>query len=233
MALATYTCEQLRQATDGYSDSRILGQGGFGVVYSGKVHDSPVPVAVKRIMLNDKKKAKMKSFSREIACAGVTGRHPNLVDVVGMASFPHYADPSQESLRTNAHPGSGGTDQEPRCAQCKDSADELALVYAPVASTSLANTLLPAGKAEVTLLPLERINIALSVVKGLQALHDARQVGISEAALAPVPGPRPSAVSGTALTPLRRPTDSFGYKERECSANRPARGKGCPGRHGE
>lgn len=84
MQVATYTCQQLRDATDGYSDSRILGQGGFGVVYSGRVPDGPV--AVKRILLNDKKKAKMKSFSREIAAAGATGKHPNLVEVVGIVS---------------------------------------------------------------------------------------------------------------------------------------------------
>lgn len=77
-----YTCQQLREATDGYAESRILGSGGFGVVYSGRVHDSPV--AVKRIVLNDKRKAKMKSFSREIAAAAAVGRHPNLVEVVGI-----------------------------------------------------------------------------------------------------------------------------------------------------
>lgn len=73
-----------------------------------------------------------------------------------------------------------------RTPQCKDSSDELALVYTPVASTSLANSLLPAGKAEVTLQPSERINIALCVVRGLHALHEARQVGHQARSAGPI-----------------------------------------------
>lgn len=173
-----FTNDELRQATGGWSDSRILGQGGFGVVFSASVQKGGFqenPVAVKRILLNDKRQAKMKSFSREIAAAAAVGKHHCLIEVVGMASAPRRS-------------GSGPRPDEDRsrsanltwsvCSQCKDGSDELALVYTPVASTSLANTLLPAGKLEVTLSPRERANIALCVVKGLEALHGARQVRV-------------------------------------------------------
>ncbi|XP_022152102.1 wall-associated receptor kinase-like 1 [Momordica charantia] len=42
-----FTQEELEQATDKYSESRFLGQGGYGTVYKGMLHDNNI-VAIKR-----------------------------------------------------------------------------------------------------------------------------------------------------------------------------------------
>ncbi|XP_022152077.1 wall-associated receptor kinase-like 1 [Momordica charantia] len=42
-----FTQEELEQATDNYNESRFLGQGGYGTVYKGMLHDNTV-VAIKR-----------------------------------------------------------------------------------------------------------------------------------------------------------------------------------------
>ena len=46
--LRRYTFKELRAATDHFSSKNILGRGGFGIVYKGRLNDSSV-VAVKRL----------------------------------------------------------------------------------------------------------------------------------------------------------------------------------------
>jgi len=47
-----YSTAELEQACDGFAESRILGTGGFGTVFSGSNLRGDVEVAVKRIVLN-------------------------------------------------------------------------------------------------------------------------------------------------------------------------------------
>ena len=77
--------EELVAATDSWGESRILGTGGFGTVYSGRLGGGDV--AIKRILLNsqpDKKKAKIKSYNRELAAAEALPKCAYLIKIIGM-----------------------------------------------------------------------------------------------------------------------------------------------------
>ncbi|XP_025815868.1 LEAF RUST 10 DISEASE-RESISTANCE LOCUS RECEPTOR-LIKE PROTEIN KINASE-like 1.2 isoform X4 [Panicum hallii] len=77
-----FTYEELEEATDGFSDSRELGDGGFGTVYKGKLRDGRV-VAVKRLYKNNYKR--VEQFINEV---DILSRllHQNLVILYGCTS---------------------------------------------------------------------------------------------------------------------------------------------------
>ncbi|RCV24539.1 hypothetical protein SETIT_5G093200v2 [Setaria italica] len=81
-SLHIFTYEELEEATDGFSDSRELGDGGFGTVYKGKLRDGRV-VAVKRLYKNNYKR--VEQFINEV---DILSRllHQNLVILYGCTS---------------------------------------------------------------------------------------------------------------------------------------------------
>ncbi|CAO2185532.1 unnamed protein product [Urochloa humidicola] len=77
-----FTYEELDEATDGFSDERELGVGGFGTVYKGIMRDGST-VAVKRLYKNSYKS--VEQFQNEVEILSRL-RHPNLVTLYGCTS---------------------------------------------------------------------------------------------------------------------------------------------------
>ncbi|XP_022746298.1 L-type lectin-domain containing receptor kinase S.4-like [Durio zibethinus] len=75
-----YSYQELKQATNGFSDKTLLGHGGFGRVYKGTLRNSKTEVAVKRI--SHESKQGLREFVSEIASIGRL-RHRNLVQLLG------------------------------------------------------------------------------------------------------------------------------------------------------
>ena len=64
-----YTFKEMAAATDNWSDSNLLGSGGFGTVYKGRDPNNPgILWAVKRAKLQSK------AFKKEVGGSGVGGR---------------------------------------------------------------------------------------------------------------------------------------------------------------
>ncbi|KAG4973823.1 hypothetical protein JHK87_030644 [Glycine soja] len=74
-----YSIREVELATRGFSEGNVIGEGGYGVVYRGVLHDASV-VAVKNL-LNNKGQAE-KEFKVEVEAIGKV-RHKNLVRLVG------------------------------------------------------------------------------------------------------------------------------------------------------
>jgi hypothetical protein len=77
-----FTYEELEDATDGFSDEREIGEGGFGTVYKGLLRDGRA-VAVKRLYSNSCRR--VEQFVNEAAILSRL-RHPNLVTLYGCTS---------------------------------------------------------------------------------------------------------------------------------------------------
>ncbi|KAF5479927.1 hypothetical protein F2P56_000709 [Juglans regia] len=77
-----FSYEELEEATDNFDSSRVLGDGGFGKVYYGKLRDGRV-VAVKRLYENNFKR--VEQFKTEVAIL-TRLRHQNLVTLYGCTS---------------------------------------------------------------------------------------------------------------------------------------------------
>ncbi|CAN6581281.1 unnamed protein product [Malus baccata var. baccata] len=75
-----YSYQELKQATKGFTDKELVGQGGFGQVFKGTLPNTKTQVAVKRIS-NDSKQG-LREFVSEIASIGRL-RHRNLVQLLG------------------------------------------------------------------------------------------------------------------------------------------------------
>ncbi|TQD90718.1 hypothetical protein C1H46_023721 [Malus baccata] len=75
-----YSYQELKQATKGFPDKELVGQGGFGQVFKGTLPNTKTQVAVKRIS-NDSKQG-LREFVSEIASIGRL-RHRNLVQLLG------------------------------------------------------------------------------------------------------------------------------------------------------
>ncbi|XP_078182245.1 putative serine/threonine-protein kinase At1g01540 [Carex rostrata] len=74
-----YTLRELELATDGFSDKNVIGEGGYGIVYRGVLHDG-AHVAVKNL-LNNRGQAE-REFKVEVEAIGRV-RHKNLVRLLG------------------------------------------------------------------------------------------------------------------------------------------------------
>ncbi|XP_062181504.1 LEAF RUST 10 DISEASE-RESISTANCE LOCUS RECEPTOR-LIKE PROTEIN KINASE-like 1.2 isoform X2 [Phragmites australis] len=77
-----FTYEELEEATEGFSSTREIGDGGFGTVYKGHLRDGRV-VAVKRLYNNSCRH--VEQFLNEAAIISRL-RHPNLVMFYGCTS---------------------------------------------------------------------------------------------------------------------------------------------------
>ncbi|KAL6596677.1 hypothetical protein ACP70R_047320 [Stipagrostis hirtigluma subsp. patula] len=75
-----FSYKDLFQATDGFKDTHLLGEGGFGRVYKGVLRTSNQEVAVKRV--SHESRQGMKEFVAEIDSIGRI-RHRNLVQLLG------------------------------------------------------------------------------------------------------------------------------------------------------
>ncbi|KAI5081964.1 hypothetical protein GOP47_0001707 [Adiantum capillus-veneris] len=81
-----YSVDQLKQATSQFTETNIVGKGGYGIVYRGLLPDASV-VAVKHL-LNSREQAE-KEFRVEVETIGCV-RHKNLVSLLGYcAEGPH------------------------------------------------------------------------------------------------------------------------------------------------
>ncbi|KAI3767428.1 hypothetical protein L2E82_17538 [Cichorium intybus] len=74
-----YTLRELELATNGFADENVIGEGGYGIVYSGVLVDNTM-VAVKNL-LNNRGQAE-KEFKVEVEAIGRV-RHKNLVRLLG------------------------------------------------------------------------------------------------------------------------------------------------------
>ncbi|XP_047342017.1 probable serine/threonine-protein kinase At1g01540 [Impatiens glandulifera] len=74
-----YTLRELEDATNGLSDGNVIGEGGYGIVYSGLLTDN-TKVAVKNL-LNNRGQAE-REFKVEVEVIGRV-RHKNLVRLLG------------------------------------------------------------------------------------------------------------------------------------------------------
>ncbi|KAL6606504.1 hypothetical protein ACP70R_042157 [Stipagrostis hirtigluma subsp. patula] len=75
-----FSYKDLFHATDGFSDRRLLGTGGFGSVYRG-VLPSKAEVAVKKVAQGSRQG--MREFVAEVVSIGRLGRHRHLAQLLG------------------------------------------------------------------------------------------------------------------------------------------------------
>ncbi|EAZ31854.1 hypothetical protein OsJ_16018 [Oryza sativa Japonica Group] len=74
-----FSAEELKDATDNYSESRILGRGGSGMVYKGILPNNTT-VAIKKSILFDE--SQVEQFANEITILSQID-HPNVVKLLG------------------------------------------------------------------------------------------------------------------------------------------------------
>ncbi|KAL6504609.1 hypothetical protein OROHE_023367 [Orobanche hederae] len=74
-----YTLRELEEATNGFNDENVIGEGGYGIVYQGVLEDN-TRVAVKNL-LNNRGQAE-REFKVEVEAIGRV-RHKNLVRLLG------------------------------------------------------------------------------------------------------------------------------------------------------
>ncbi|XP_078155694.1 U-box domain-containing protein 33-like isoform X4 [Carex rostrata] len=80
-AFSEFSLLELQRATDNFSDSHKIGEGGFGCVYKGFLRNTMVAIK----MLHPESLQGRLEFEREVAILS-TMRHPNLVTLIGTCS---------------------------------------------------------------------------------------------------------------------------------------------------
>ncbi|KAM6982024.1 LOW QUALITY PROTEIN: interleukin-1 receptor-associated kinase 1 [Tautogolabrus adspersus] len=104
--LMCWSYEEVHEGTDGFSPSRQVGEGGFGVVYEATL--SGTECAVKRLKQDSVDWTQLKkSFQTEVDKL-TTFRHPNIVDLLGFSEGPEcvcliYSYMENRSLEDQLH----------------------------------------------------------------------------------------------------------------------------------
>ncbi|XP_076946528.1 putative serine/threonine-protein kinase At1g01540 [Bidens hawaiensis] len=80
-----YTLRELDDATNGFADENVIGQGGYGIVYHGVISDN-TQIAAKNL-LNNRGQAE-KEFEVEVEAIGRV-RHKNLLRLLGYCAGAH------------------------------------------------------------------------------------------------------------------------------------------------
>ncbi|GLU02909.1 hypothetical protein SLE2022_201410 [Rubroshorea leprosula] len=86
-----YSLKELEEATRGFAEELVIGEGGYGVVYRGILQDGSV-VAVKNLLSNKDRGQAEREFKVEVEAIGKV-RHKNLVGLIG-----YCAEGSQRML---------------------------------------------------------------------------------------------------------------------------------------
>ncbi|XP_028757874.1 LEAF RUST 10 DISEASE-RESISTANCE LOCUS RECEPTOR-LIKE PROTEIN KINASE-like 1.2 isoform X1 [Neltuma alba] len=82
LGVPLFSCKQLQEATNNFDQARVLGDGGFGIVYYGKLSDGR-EVAVKRLYEHNYRR--VEQFRNEVKILARL-RHKNLVSLYGCTS---------------------------------------------------------------------------------------------------------------------------------------------------
>ncbi|KAL8057409.1 hypothetical protein ABFX02_04G181600 [Erythranthe guttata] len=143
--LRVFTFSELKSATRGFSRSLVIGEGGFGCVYQGRVKladcgsgfGSEVDVAIKQLNRNGFQGHK--EWINEVNFLGVV-KHPNLVKLVGY------------------------------CADDDERGIQRLLVYELMCNKSLEDHLLTRSASPLPW--IVRLNIARDAARGLAYLHE-------------------------------------------------------------
>lgn len=108
-SLVTYRVTDLMIATNNFSDSNLVGRGGFARVYRADLGGKR-PAAVKRLLKVDSER-----FRKELSILLSLPRHPNLVNIFGICSDPgnqmivlEYV--ANGTLFSHLHENHGGAD---------------------------------------------------------------------------------------------------------------------------
>ncbi|XP_030439971.1 somatic embryogenesis receptor kinase 1-like [Syzygium oleosum] len=86
--LKEFTLKELKVATDNFSHKNILGRGGFGKVYKGRLADGTL-VAVKRSK-EEQTQGMLLEFEKEVIIGSIELPHHNLLPVLGYCSAPEF-----------------------------------------------------------------------------------------------------------------------------------------------
>jgi hypothetical protein len=141
--LRVFSYEELSKATYVFSRKLVIGEGGFGIVYKGKIlsngdsSDPPLVVAIKK--LNRQGLQGHKQWLAEVQFLGVVN-HPNVVKLIGY------------------------------CSEDGETGIERLLVYEYMSNRSLEDHLFP--RRSHTLPWKKRLEIMLGAAEGLTYLHD-------------------------------------------------------------
>ncbi|KAI0488215.1 hypothetical protein KFK09_028042 [Dendrobium nobile] len=87
MELRRYRFDELKKATDSFSDERLIGSGAFGNVYRGVLGDEKRTVAIKKAHSESNESAE--EFKNEVELLSRV-KHKNLVSLVGYCSEPKH-----------------------------------------------------------------------------------------------------------------------------------------------
>ncbi|KAG7536122.1 Protein kinase-like domain superfamily [Arabidopsis suecica] len=144
--LRVFAYEELSKATYGFSRKLVVGEGGFGIVYKGKIlnngdSDPPLVVAIKK--LNRQGLQGHKQWLAEVQFLGVVN-HPNVVKLIGY------------------------------CSEDGETGIERLLVYEYMSNRSLEDHLFP--RRSHTLPWKKRLEIMLGAAEGLAYLHELKVI---------------------------------------------------------
>ncbi|CAA0408130.1 unnamed protein product [Arabidopsis thaliana] len=145
--LRVFSYEELSKATYVFSRKLVIGEGGFGIVYKGKIlsngdsSDPPLVVAIKK--LNRQGLQGHKQWLAEVQFLGVVN-HPNVVKLIGY------------------------------CSEDGETGIERLLVYEYMSNRSLEDHLFP--RRSHTLPWKKRLEIMLGAAEGLTYLHDLKVI---------------------------------------------------------